>query len=94
MPPEIASQLEGYRKKHNFTKSELIRHALRELFYRQFPVYKPTPQEIKKIEAGRKAFARGEYTSLNQAFNELDYKNRQTGSKRPGKTVGKRQGKN
>lgn len=94
LPPAIMKELEIYRQKNNFTRSELVRHALRELFYRQFPVYRPTKAEIKKIEAGRRAFMRCEYLSLDEAFNELDSKNHQASAKGLGKIARKRSHKN
>ncbi len=45
LPPQIMEYLETYRKKHDFTRSELVRHALRELFNKQSPVNKPTKSE-------------------------------------------------
>ncbi len=75
MPPEIAEQLESYRKKNNFTKSELVRHALRGLFYSQFPVYKPTKTEIRAIEAGRRQIAKGNFITLEQLHAKLERKN-------------------
>jgi metal-responsive CopG/Arc/MetJ family transcriptional regulator len=37
LPPQIMDYLESYRQKHGFTRSELIRHALRELLDKQSP---------------------------------------------------------
>jgi predicted transcriptional regulator len=76
LPPQIMENLETYRQKHDFTRSELIRHALRELFYSQFPVYKPTKAETKAIEQGRRDIRNGKFITLDQLHAKLDGKNR------------------
>lgn len=81
LPPKIMRELENYRQKHDFTRSELVRHALRELFYSQFPVYKPTKGEIKGIEAGRREIQNGNYISLEELHAKLDSKNQQKSRK-------------
>ena len=75
VPPEIDLELENYRKKNHFTRSELVRHALREFFYSQFPVYKPTRAEARAIEAGRRDIARGNFITLEQLHAKLERKN-------------------
>ena len=45
LPPQIMEYLEVYRQKHDFTRSELVRHALRELFNKQSPADKSTKSE-------------------------------------------------
>ena len=81
VPPEINMELENYRKKHHFTRSELVRHALRYLFYSQFPVYKPTKTEQRAIEAGRRDIAKGNFITLEQLHAKLDRKNLKKGRK-------------
>lgn len=81
LPPAIMEELDTYRQKHNFTRSELVRHALRELFFSQFPVYKPTKAEIKRIEAGRREIQKGNYITLEELHAELDSKNRKKSKK-------------
>ena len=85
VPPEINLELENYRKKHNFTRSELVRHALRELFYRQFPVYTPTKAEARAIEKGRRDIAKGNFITLEELHAKLDGKNRKKSGKGSGK---------
>ena len=75
LPPKIMEELEIYRQKHDFTRSELVRHALRELFYSQFPIYKPTRAEMKAIEQGRRDIRNGKFITLDQLHAELDSKN-------------------
>lgn len=81
LPPQIVSELEQYRKKHNFTRSELVRHALRELFYRQFPVYSPTKAELQSLAAGRKEIKNGKFTTLEKLHAKLDGKNKNLSKK-------------
>lgn len=42
LPPQIMEYLETYRQKHGFTRSELVRHALRELLNKKTLVHKQT----------------------------------------------------
>ena len=81
LPPGIMEDLEAFRQKHNYTKSELVRHALRDLFYRQFPVYTPTKSETRKIEAGRREIAKGNFVTLEELHAKLDAKNRKKSGK-------------
>ena len=81
LPPAIMEELENYRQKNNFTRSELVRHALRELFYSQFPRYTPTKAEAKRIEAGRREIQNGKFITLDQLHAELDSKNRKKSKK-------------
>ena len=75
MPPDMAVEISQMKKEGNFTTSELIRHALRQFFYSQFPVYKPTQPEIRAIEAGRREIARGNFITLEELHAKLDRKN-------------------
>jgi Arc/MetJ-type ribon-helix-helix transcriptional regulator len=81
LPPAIVDDLEVYRKKNNFTRSELVRYALRELLYSRFPVQKPTQAEIKAMEAGRREIAKGNFVTLEELHAKLDAKNRQKSRK-------------
>lgn len=76
LPPKIMEELETFRHKHDFTRSELVRYALREVFYRQFPVYTPTKAEKKAIEAGRKEIAKGNFITWEELRAELESKTR------------------
>ena len=75
LPPGIMEDLEAFRQKNNYTKSELVRRALRDLFYSQFPVVKPTKAELKVIEQGRRDIRNGNFITLEQLHAELDRKN-------------------
>lgn len=81
LPPQIMEEMENYRQKHNFTRSELVRHALRELFFSQFPTYKPTKAEIKRIEAGRRDIQKGNYVTWEELRGKLGSKNRTKSAK-------------
>ena len=78
MPPEINLELENYRKKHHFTRSELVRYALRYLFYSQFPIYKPTKAEARAIEEGRREIAKGNFITLEELHAKYDRKDRKS----------------
>lgn len=39
---------------------------------RSLPIYTPTRRELRKIERGREAMARGEYYTLDEFFRTLD----------------------
>ena len=83
LPPAIMEELETYRQKNNFTRSELVRHALRELFYSQFPVEKPTKAEIRAMEQGRRDIRNGNYVTWEEMRGKLGYKNRTKSKKGP-----------
>ena len=76
LPPKIMEELEAFRLKHDFTRSELVRHALRELFFSQFPRYTPTKAEVKRIEAGRREIQKGNFITWEEMRGKLGYKNR------------------
>jgi predicted transcriptional regulator len=92
LPPEMAMMIATLRKRQHSTNSELIRQALREYFYSQFPVYEPTKAELKAIQKGREDFKKGNYISLEELRHELDIKNHRNGAKRPAKNSSKRRG--
>ena len=75
MPPDMAVEINQMKKEGNFTTSELVRHALRQFFYSQFPVYKPTKAEQRAIEAGRRQIAKGNFITLEQLHAKLERKN-------------------
>ena len=81
LPPQIMKDLETYRQKHDFTRSELVRHALRELFFSQFPRYTPTKAEKKRIEAGRREIQKGNFVTWEELRGQLGSKIRAKGKK-------------
>lgn len=76
LPPKIMEELDIYRQKNNYTRSELVRHALRELFFSRFPRYTPTKAEAKRIEEGRREIQKGNYITWEEMRGKLGYKNR------------------
>jgi hypothetical protein len=50
---------------------------------------KATPAELRALERGRRAFARGEYVTLEQLTHELDSRARQASRKRTKKPAAK-----
>ena len=81
LPPAIMEELDVYRQKNNYTRSELVRHALRELFFSQFPRYTPTKAETKRIEAGRREIQKGNYVTWEEMRGKLGSKIRTKGKK-------------
>ena len=81
LPPQMVEEFEAIRKAKSFTRSELVRQALRDYFYSQFPRYTPTKAEIKAIRAGRREIKNGNFITLEQLHAKLDNKNRQKGRK-------------
>ena len=92
LPPTMVEEFEKVRKAENRTRSELVREALRTYFSLQshFPVVTPSKAELKAIQRGRAAFARGEYVLLNKLVHDLESSRNQTGAKRPRKASRKR----
>lgn len=82
LPPAMVKEFEAIRKANSFTRSELIRQALREYMYNKFSVYKPTRAEIKAIETGRREIAKGNFITLDQLHAKLDAKNRKKSGKK------------
>src|SRR5262245_54681923 len=65
LPAEMASQVERLRASEHYTRSELVREALRFYLAAARP-YPPTPRELRSIEKGRAAMRRGRYYSLDE----------------------------
>lgn len=81
LPPQMVQEFEAVRKAKSFTRSELVRQALREYFYNSFPVYTPTKAEIKAIQAGRREIRSGNFITLEELHAKLDRKARKKGRK-------------
>ena len=88
LPPQIMQNLEAYRQKHDFTRSELVRHALRELFYKQTPVYKPTKSELRAIKEGREEIKKGNFVTWEEMRGKLGSKNGSKSKKSSGMAAG------
>jgi metal-responsive CopG/Arc/MetJ family transcriptional regulator len=84
LPRTMAERVEAVRKAEHRTRSELVREALRTYFAlsAQFPEEEATPAELRAIERGRRAVARGQYVTLNQLLHELEPHRRGPGTKR------------
>lgn len=68
LPPEMMREVERVRKTERRTRSELVREALRVYFGRMqaLPVYTPTRRELRALEKGREALAKGESYTLDE----------------------------
>jgi len=84
LPRAMADQVERIRKAEHRTRSELVREALRTYFAlaARFPEERATPAEVRALERGRRAVARGEYVTLKQLLDELEPDRRRTRAKR------------
>jgi Arc/MetJ-type ribon-helix-helix transcriptional regulator len=84
LPRAMADQVERVRKAEHRTRSELVREALRTYFAiaARFPEEEATPTELRALQRGRRAVARGEYVTLNQLLDELEPHRRRAGTKR------------
>jgi len=73
LPAATFNAAERVRRTQRCSMSELVREALR-LYCRiaTLPTYKPTARELRGIEAGRAAFRRGDYVTLDEYLNELE----------------------
>jgi Arc/MetJ-type ribon-helix-helix transcriptional regulator len=72
LPPAMRALAERVRRAEQRTMSELVREALRVYCHMTtLPTYTPTQRELRAIEAGRAAFRRGDYVTLNQYLDEL-----------------------
>ena len=84
LPRTMADRVEAVRKAEHRTRSELVREALRTYFALSayFPEEEATPAELRAIERGRRAVARGQYVTLNQLLYELEPDRRRPRAKR------------
>ena len=69
IPEELYALLESQRKKGHFTRSEFVRHALRQQL--SIPTAEATSEEVEAIERGRKEIAAGDSETLDEVLNEL-----------------------
>jgi len=72
LPREMAQQVETVRKVERRTRSELVCEALRHYLKRRLRVEVATPAEVKAIERGRRAAARGDTITLAEYVRELE----------------------
>ena len=86
LPSEVAEEFERVRKAERRTSAGLVREAVSSYlsFLRQFPEMPPTPGELRAIRHGRKAFARGEHTHLDDLLDKMGTGRNQTRRKKSG----------
>jgi hypothetical protein len=67
--------LDRVRKRHNLTRAQALREAIRRYVSqdseRQIPVEDALPDEIEAIEEGQAQIARGEYVLLDDLKHEM-----------------------
>src|SRR5260370_37582370 len=73
LPREMLKKLEATREVEHRSRSALVREALQLYFTIRpaAPTYTPTPAELRAIERGRRAIARGEYLTLDELHQSL-----------------------
>jgi metal-responsive CopG/Arc/MetJ family transcriptional regulator len=71
LPPEMVKRVDLASRREHRTRSGLVREALREYLKKTIPVDIATDEEIKAMKIARSEYARGEFVTLNQIFNEL-----------------------
>ncbi|MBV8358877.1 MAG: ribbon-helix-helix protein, CopG family [Deltaproteobacteria bacterium] len=73
LPREMLKKLEAARQVEHRSRSALVREAL-QLYFTTSPTapsYTPTPAELRTIERGRRAIARGEYLTLDELHQSM-----------------------
>ena len=85
IPAEIAEEFEKVLRAEKRTPSDLVRKAVSSYlsFLRHFPEVTATRAELKAVRQGRRAFARGEYTGLDELLQKMGPGRNQTRRKRP-----------
>ena len=71
LPPAMEKQVEKIRKEEHRTRSELVREALRQYILNRYPAEGMTRREAKIFSAGREAFKRGDFVTLDELENDL-----------------------
>ena len=84
---EIAEEFERVRKAEKRSAAELVREAVRSYlsFLRHFPEIPPSRAELKAIQQGRRAYARGEHVRLEKVLHGLGPGHNQTRREKPPK---------
>lgn len=73
LPPKMAEQVEQTMKAEHRTRSELVREALRTyLEIRHLPEETPTAAEMRAIRRGEAAYQKGDYTTLDDYFHDVE----------------------
>ena len=71
LPAGLVRELDIVRKRENRTYVEVIHEALSQYFKSQYPADEPSKTELAAVKRGRSAYARGEYSTLNDLIHEL-----------------------
>ena len=67
LSPDMAEEVEKAVRAERWTRSELVREALRTyISIRRLPEETPTPAELRAIRRGRAAYERGDYVTLHE----------------------------
>ena len=83
LPPEMIQGVEEIRTAEYRTRSELVREALRTYFAgRRIREVAASRAELRAIQRGRAAYARGDYVTLDQLLHEMESPRRRAGKKR------------
>jgi predicted transcriptional regulator len=83
LPYETLRAADHLARKEQRTRSELMRETLR--FYMKganIPTARPTSEEVKIIESGRREFARGEVVTHKEILRDLENRVQQKSTKR------------
>ena len=74
IPEELYAQVEKQRKVGHYSRSELVRVALRRFL--GIPIVQATQEEIEAIKQGQEAIARGEFVTLEELEEEWKAENK------------------
>ena len=81
LPADMATLIDAVARREYRSRSELMREALRSYIRTSTSVVEPTKEELRAIDAGLREFERGEFSTLDQVVNEMDYSARSKGTK-------------
>jgi hypothetical protein len=75
LPREELGALDRARKRHNLTRAQALREAIRRYVWqdsdRKIPVEDALPDEVEAIKEGQAQIARGEYVLLDDLKHEM-----------------------
>lgn len=76
LPPRLATQIDEFCKKRDFTKSEFFRNAVRNYFNswkETRAAMREFPELIQEIKEARNNFRKGDYISLEEVIKKQGY---------------------
>jgi predicted transcriptional regulator len=79
----MIDQVDKMRRGEHRMHSKLVREALRTYYSDRFAEAPVSVAELSAIRRGRAQIRRGEYVFLDEAFDDLESKNRRAQKKRP-----------